>query len=162
MATIYQSHSTYIERSSNHARTGSKVSQIAVPIGRFLFSLIFVISGINHFTSGSVAYAAAAGVPFADVLVPISGVLALVGGASVMLGIHARMGALLLLLFLIPVTVMMHPFWTVSDPGEAQVQLVNFLKNLSLIGGALFVTFYGAGPFSWDHHTQVRTVREVG
>lgn len=123
----------------------------AVPIGRFLFSLIFILSGFNHFTSGSVSYAANQGIPFANVLVPISGLIAIIGGLSVLLGLHARIGALLLLVFLVPVTVLMHNFWAITDPQMAQQQMVHFLKNLSLIGGAILFAFYGAGPISFDN-----------
>jgi len=53
-------------------------------------------------------------------------------------------------LFLIPVTFMMHKFWTVSDPMMAQIQMVMFMKNVSMLGGALLISYFGAGPFSLD------------
>lgn len=150
MATIYnpQANYHYNERSV----TKTKASLWVVPVARFFFSLIFILSGFNHFSSGSVSYAASQGIPIPDILVPISGLLAIVGGLSVLLGIHARMGAVVLLLFLIPVTFLMHNFWAFSDPAAAQMQMIQFLKNISLIGGALFVLFYGAGPISFDNH----------
>jgi putative oxidoreductase len=121
-----------------------------VPIGRALYSLIFIASIFGHFMHGAVAGAAAHGVPLPEVAVPLSGVLALLGGLSVLLGYRARFGALLLLVFLVPVTLFMHRFWGLADPREAAMQQVNFMKNLSLIGGALLIMYYGSGPTSLD------------
>ena len=122
-----------------------------VPVGRALYSLIFITSVFGHFSSGAIDSAAAHGVPFAVVLVPLSGILALVGGLSVLLGYRARFGAFMLLLFLVPVTLVMHKFWGLSDPQMAMMQRANFMKNLSLIGGALVLMYYGAGPVSLDN-----------
>jgi len=52
-------------------------------------------------------------------------------------------------LFLIPVTLMMHKFWTVTDPMMAQIQMILFMKNVSMLGGALLISQFGAGPFSF-------------
>lgn len=148
MANVFHPHS-YM--SADFHRIKAKSSLWAVPIGRFFFSLIFIMSGLNHFTSGSIGYAASQGIPMADILVPVSGLIALMGGLSVLLGLHARVGAMLLLIFLIPVTVLMHNFWSYTDPEMAQVQMIHFMKNLALIGGATLIAFYGAGPISLDH-----------
>jgi putative oxidoreductase len=129
----------------------TKASLLMVPIGRVLFSLIFILAGFNHFTSGSISYADSMGVPAADMLVPISGLMAIIGGVSVLVGMHARTGATILLLFLLPVTSLMHPFWTLQDPQHIQVEFSHFLKNLSLIGTTLIIAFYGGGPFSFDN-----------
>jgi len=122
-----------------------------VPIGRALFSLIFIASVFGDFSRAAVESAAAHGVPFPQVLAPLSGILALAGGLSVLLGYHARFGAFLLLLFLVPVTLVMHRFWGLSDPHVAALQRVMFLKNLSMIGGALVLMYYGSGPMSLDN-----------
>lgn len=148
MATTYNPHHDFMLRT----REKAKITLWAVPIGRFLFSLIFIMSGLNHFSSGSISYAASSGVPFADILVPISGVFAILGGLSVLTGFHARFGALLLLMFLIPVTLLMHDFWTIQDSQMAQDQMIHFMKNLTMIGGAILIAFYGAGPISIDNH----------
>jgi putative oxidoreductase len=135
-----------------HRETGHERANLwFVPIGRFLYALIFIFAGFNHFSFGSVEYAANSGVPIPDILVPLSGLIAMIGGISVLLGYHARVGALLLLLFLIPVTLMMHDFWNLSGQ-EAQQQMAGFMKNLSMIGGAVLIIFYGAGPKSLDNH----------
>ncbi len=121
-----------------------------VPIGRVLFSLIFITSAFSHFTRGTIDAAAAHGVPLATVLVPAAGILALLGGVSVLLGYRARFGAFLLLVFLVPVTLVMHRFWGLADPHVAMIQKVMFMKNLSMMGGALMLMYYGSGPASLD------------
>jgi putative oxidoreductase len=122
----------------------------AVPIGRALFSAIFIFAAFGHFSPQTIGYAASAGVPLASIAVPFSGVLSLAGGLSVLLGYRARIGAGLLVLFLVPVTLMMHKFWAVSDPMMAQMQMAMFMKNVALTGGALLIGYFGAGPVSLD------------
>jgi putative oxidoreductase len=119
-------------------------------LGRFLFVLIFLMSGPRHFLSQTIAYAAAQGVPLASIVVPFSGVLAVAGALSILLGYRARIGAWLIVLFLVGVTPMMHKFWAVADPMMYQMQFVMFMKNLSMLGGALFISQVGAGPWSLD------------
>jgi putative oxidoreductase len=134
--------------------------QAFAPIGRIMFSLIFLLSVPNHFKHETVAYAAAAGVPLAHVAVPLAGLVALVGGLSVALGFHARLGAIALLVFLVPVTLFMHKFWGLSDAQQAQMQMINFMKNVALMGGALFFVYAGAGAYSLDarsHRTELIT-----
>ena len=88
----------------------------AVALGRFLFALIFLMAGANHFNKQTIGYAASQGVPLAAIAVPLSGVLAIVGGLSILSGYCAKLGAWLIVLFLVPVSLMMHKFWTVIDP----------------------------------------------
>ena len=121
-----------------------------VVLGRFLFALIFLMAGANNFNKQSIGYAASQGVPMASILVPLSGALAIVGGLSILLGYRAKLGAWLIVLFLIPVTLMMHKFWTVTDPMMAQIQMIMFMKNVSMLGGALLISQFGAGPFSLE------------
>jgi len=128
----------------------SAVSGLTALIGRFLFVLIFVLSGPRHFMSQTIAYASSQGVPLASIAVPLSGVLALAGGLSVLLGYRAKIGAWLLVLFLAAVTPLMHRFWVVTDPMMHQMQLIMFMKNVSMLGGALLISQLGAGPWSLD------------
>jgi putative oxidoreductase len=121
-----------------------------VVLGRFFFALIFLIAAPNHFTKQTIAFSASQGVPLAWIAVPLSGALAIAGGLSILLGYRAKLGAWLIVLFLIPVTLMLHKFWTVSDPMMAQMQMILFMKNISMLGGALLITQFGAGPFSQD------------
>ena len=121
-----------------------------VALGRLFYSLIFVVAGFGHFTHQEIAYAAAQGIPIAGVLVPASGIMAIVGGLSILLGFHGKLGAWLLVLFLLPVTLTMHNFWAVKDPMMQQIQMAMFLKNFSMLGSALFFTQIGTGPLSLD------------
>jgi putative oxidoreductase len=119
-------------------------------LGRFFFALIFLMAGANHFSKQSIGYAVSAGVPLASIAVPLSGVLAIAGGLSILLGYRAKLGGWLIVLFLVPVTLMMHKFWLVQDPMMAQIQMILFMKNVSMLGGALLISQLGAGPFSFD------------
>ncbi len=129
----------------------SSVSQAGlVLLGRFFYALIFLMAAANHFSKQTIAYAATQGVPLASVAVPLSGIMALAGGMSILLGYRAKTGAWLIVLFLVPVTLMMHKFWTVHDPMMAQTQMVMFMKNVALLGAALLITQFGSGPLSLD------------
>ncbi|SHN35871.1 DoxX family protein [Chitinophaga sp. CF418] len=119
--------------------------KFATFIGRILFSLIFIVSGLLHFSSATIGYAASRGVPLAQLAVPLSGVMAIIGAASIISGYKARLGALLIIAFLLPVTFAMHPFWTVTDPMMQQVEMFMFLKNMSMLGGALLIAIQGVG-----------------
>ena len=121
-----------------------------VVLGRFLFALIFLMAGANHFNKQTIGYAASHGVPLAAIAVPLSGVLAIAGGLSILLGYRAKLGAWLIVLFLVPVSLMMHKFWTATDPMMAQIQMILFMKNVSMLGGAVLISHFGAGPFSLD------------
>jgi putative oxidoreductase len=121
-----------------------------VLIGRICFSAIFLMTFMHHFSGSGIAYAASKGVPFPSVLVPVSGVLALAGALSVLFGYKAKAGAWLLVLFLVPVTFLMHNFWTVTDPQMAQMQMGMFMKNISMLGCAFLITYFGSGPLSLD------------
>jgi putative oxidoreductase len=128
--------------------TSSFASSVAL-VGRFLFALIFLMSGFTHFSGQTIAFAASQGVPMASVLVPLSGVIAFLGGLSILLGYRARLGAWLIVLFLVGVTPM-HKFWGITDPMMQQMQMVMFMKNLAMLGGALLITQLGSGPWSLD------------
>jgi len=131
------------------AKPASNVSAPVIVAGRALFALIFLMSGITHFSSQTIAFAASQGVPLASVLVPASGILAFVAGLSILLGYRARLGGWLIALFLIGVTPM-HKFWGITDPMMQQMQMVMFMKNLTMLGGALLISQFGSGPLSLD------------
>ena len=121
-----------------------------VLMGRLFFALIFLMAAPNNFTKQGIAYATSQGAPLASIGVPLMGVISLVGGLSVLLGYRAKIGAWLIVAFLLVVTPIMHRFWGLTDPMMAQVQMINFMKNLSMLGGALLITQFGAGPLSLD------------
>ena len=131
--------------------TQSSVSAPVVFLGRLLFALIFLLSGFTHFAKQTIGFAASQGVPLASVLVPLSGIIALLGALSILLGFRAKLGAWLIVIFLIGVTPL-HKFWGITDPMMQQMQMVNFMKNLAMLGGALLITQFGSGPWSLDSH----------
>lgn len=122
--------------------------KLILVLGRFFYSLIFLLTIRTHFSPGTIQYVAATGLPYASFLVPASGILAVLGALSILLGFKARLGAWLLVFFLIPVTLVMHHFWTYTDPSQVQMQEVNFMKNLSLLGAAFLIAYFGSGPVS--------------
>ncbi|MDL2141691.1 DoxX family protein [Flavobacterium tructae] len=126
-------------------------------LGRFLFSLIFIISGFSHFSAPTISYAASKGVLMPEILVPFSGIMALVGAFSILLGYKAKFGAVIIILFLVPVTFTMHQFWNVTDAMQHQLEFVMFLKNLSMLGGAILIAIWGSGPYSLDE--QITTIK---
>ena len=116
---------------------------VILVIGRVLFSALFFRSGIQHLRDdGTMAgYAAAKGVPYARLMVPVSGAMILAGSILVALGLWADLGALLLVAFLIPTATIMHGYWRLRDPQERAMDAVHFYKDVALLGAAI-VIFY--------------------
>jgi len=129
--------------------TASSASGLIAFVGRLLFALIFLMSGFTHFAKQTIGFAASQGVPMASVMVPASGLVALLGALSILFGYRARLGAWLIVIFLIGVTPM-HKFWGIADPMMQQMQMVMFMKNLAMLGAALLITQFGSGPWSLD------------
>jgi uncharacterized membrane protein YphA (DoxX/SURF4 family) len=114
-------------------------------VGRILFAFMFVASGLNHLTKAEAmaGYAAYKKVPAPKLANLLSGVLMLLGGLSIILGVYADLGALVLAILLVAMAVKMHDFWNAQ--GEAkQPEMIGFLKNISMAGGALFLFAYAA------------------
>jgi len=127
-------------------------------IGRILFALIFINSGIMHLIKldAMAGYATYKKVPAAKLSVAVSGLMILIGGLYVALGIYADLGALLIALFLIPTAFLMHAFWKESDATAKQNEMNNFFKNLSIAGAALIIfVLVGSGANFGPHITGV-------
>ena len=120
-------------------------------MGRILMSLIFLMSGVHKIMDwgGTADYIAAEGIPLPSVFLAGAVVFELVGGVSVLAGLKTRVGALLLVIFLIPTTLIFHDFWSYEGM-EQEMQMANFLKNLSIMGGLFVVMGLGPGPLSVD------------
>jgi putative oxidoreductase len=118
-------------------------SRYLVVSGRVLVSVIFLLSGLGKIIdwNGNAQLMASQGMPLIPLLLAGAIMIELAGGVSVLLAWKARWGALLLFLYLIPTTLIFHDFWAFSG-AEMQTQLVNFLKNLSIMGGLLLVAAY--------------------
>ncbi|MFZ9720577.1 MAG: DoxX family protein [Candidatus Nanopelagicaceae bacterium] len=114
---------------------------ILLVIGRVLFALIFINSGITHLTklNDMTGYAQFKKVPAPKLAVIVTGLMLIIGALYIVFGVYADLGALLLAIFLVPTAFMMHNFWTIQDPQAKQGEMINFFKNLSLAGAALII-----------------------
>jgi putative oxidoreductase len=123
----------------------------AVAAGRFLLGLMFLVSGAGKIFgwSQTAGYMASKGFRLVPFFLLGAIVLEAGGALLVILGYRTRLGAAMLILFLIPTTLIFHNFWA-HDGMDRQMQMVNFLKNLSILGGLLLVTVYGGGPLCLD------------
>lgn len=110
-------------------------------VGRVLFGMFFLTAGANHFMKkGSmIAYAQSKGVPSANLAVPLTGLLLVLGGLGVVLNQYFDLSLWLLIIFLVPTSLMMHKFWAETDPAAKQSEMTNFMKNVALIGAALML-----------------------
>jgi putative oxidoreductase len=115
-------------------------------IGRILLVLIFLQSGIGKIGNfeGTAKYMAGYGMPYTTFFLLGAIFFELVGSITVILGYFTRLGALLLVIFLIPTTLIFHTNF--ADP----MQKINFMKNVSMFGGCLLLLMAGAGRFSLD------------
>ena len=119
--------------------------------GRVLLTLIFFVAAAGKLLdfSGTAQHLASKGVPLASVALAVAIALEIGGALLLLVGLHARLGALLLILFLIPTSLVMHGFWSLE--GNARIaEMLQFLKNMAILGGLLLVGAYGAGPWSLD------------
>jgi len=113
--------------------------EILLLLGRIAFGGYFIMAGFNHFANLKMmsGYAGSKNVPAPGLAVGGTGVMLILGGLSVVLGVSPVLGLLILILFLIPTTLMMHNYWTIEDPVQRMGEQVNFLKNLGLAGASL-------------------------
>jgi len=128
-----------------------KYQSAAALVGRILLSLIFILSGLTKFSefSTTAEHVAEQGVVLAPLMLAIATMLELAGGIGLLLGFQTRLSALALIVFMVPVTLIMHDFWQFE--GQAQTQeLVNFMKNLTITGGLVFAMAFGGGGWSLD------------
>ncbi len=119
--------------------------------GRILLASIFVLSGFNKITgfAGTAGYMASKGLPMTEVLLVLTILVELGGGLMLIVGYRARLAAAVIFLFIIPVTLVFHNFWAVPA-AETQMQMIQFMKNLAIMGGMLCIAAFGAGRYSLD------------
>jgi putative oxidoreductase len=108
-------------------------------IGRVVFGGFFLYNGINQFRKlkTTAQYTAAKGVPLPEAAVALSGGALVLGGASILLGLQPKLGAAAIVTFLAGVSPVMHNFWSIEDPNQRMSEMVNFTKNMALLGAAL-------------------------
>jgi putative oxidoreductase len=125
--------------------------ELSILLGRILLSVIFLISGLGKLFdwAGTSAQMTREGVQAVPLLLVLAILFELGGGLSVLLGAWGRLGAVMLLIFLVPVTLIFHDFWTYTGQ-DRMMQLIQFLKNLAVMGGLLAIAGHGSGRWSID------------
>lgn len=108
-------------------------------LGRLVFGGFFLYNGIHHLKErkNMGQYAKAKNVPLAEAAVAATGVALIAGGTSILLGVKPKLGAAAIAGFLAGVSPVMHDFWRIEDPNQRMNEMINFSKNMALIGGAL-------------------------
>lgn len=116
-------------------------------IGRVLISVIFLISGINKIFNfgGTQQFMEMKGMPLTSILLIAAIIIEVFGAIAIILGYKAKWAALILIIFMIPTTLIFH-----LNLGD-QMQQIQFLKNLAMIGGLIYVALFGSGPFSMEY-----------
>ena len=108
-------------------------------IGRLVFGGFFLYNGINHLKERKslAQYAQSKNVPMAEAAVSATGVALIAGGTSILLGLKPKLGAAAIAGFLAGVSPIMHDFWSVEDPQQRMNEMINFSKNVALLGSAI-------------------------
>ncbi|MGR3323587.1 MAG: DoxX family protein [Pseudooceanicola sp.] len=135
-------------------QTDDTIRRIAAPAGRALLAFIFILSGVQKITgyAGTQGYMEAMGVPGA--LLPLVILVELVGGLALLAGWQARTSAFLLAGFSLLSGFLFHLVPSFGMEGmQAQMQVISFLKNVSIAGGLLMVVAMGPGPVSLDRRS---------
>lgn len=123
------------------------MDETLVIIGRVLIAVIFIRGGLmNAWKPHPHQIAAAAGIrlPYPKLMVRLNAANMFVGGVLLGFGIAPQLGALLLIGSMIPTTLSAHQFWKETEPGPQRMKLLEFLKNVAIVGGLLVV--FALGP----------------
>ena len=126
-------------------------SDFLLLVGRVLFGCLFLATGWLKFNTiaGNTAYFTSLGIPSPGTMVWVAGGTEVVLGAALILGIATRYAALASFVFVLIATAIAHRYWTYPAPAQGG-QYFNFLKNLAIMGGALYVFVLGAGRYAVD------------
>lgn len=124
---------------------------IGMLLGRICLSAIFILAAIGKLMDyeGTAQYMASKGLTMIPVFLYGAAIVELIGGLMILFGFKARIGAVILLLYLIPTTLIFHDFWNVSDAIMRQIQMIMFLKNLAIFGGLLYIICAGPGKVAF-------------
>lgn len=142
---------THAKQRNIMSTTDDTIRRLAAPAGRALLAFIFILSGAQKITgyAGTQGYMEAMGVPGA--LLPLVILVELVGGLALLVGWQARISAFLLAGFSLVSGLLFHLVPSFGMEGmDAQMQMISFLKNVSIAGGLLMVVALGAGPISLE------------
>ena len=115
------------------------MEEVLFLVGRIITGGFYIFNGLNHYMQlkNMAAYAGSKGVPAPRLATMFTGLMLLLGGASVALGVYPDVGVALIVAFLVPTAFIMHNFWAIDDPQLKVMEMVNFNKNLALAGSAL-------------------------
>lgn len=133
-------------------------------VGRVLVGFFLLIMGMNHFGNleGMTTMVAEVGLPAPMVAVVVTGVLLVLAGLSFLVGFHPPMGVLAASLFFVPVTLVMHDFWAITDPVAREQELSIFLRNVGFLGAILlFLAIPRPWPMSLDRTIQKQRVKRA-
>ena len=127
---------------------------LAALVARILLTVMFIYSGFGKITGfeGTVGYIASKGLPVPQLMAIVAILIEFGAGLLLLVGYKARWSALAIFVFLIPTTLIFHNFWA-SPPAEFQMQQINFMKNVTIMGGMLMVWAFGPGRFAFDRET---------
>ena len=133
-------------------------------VGRIMLSAIFLMSAVGNKIpqfNDVAGYMGSEGVPAPQFMLAGAIAFLIAGSVSLILGFKARIGATLLLIFLILATYFFHDFWTLEDAAAQQEQMIQFMKNSALMGAMLMIIANGAGPMSIDARARKSNQTEV-
>ena len=127
-------------------------------IARILLAAIFITAGLSKIGGfeGTVGYIASKGLPFAGLIAALTIAIEVLGGIAIVLGYKVRIAGFVLAVFTILAAITFHSFWNVPAD-QAYIQNIMFMKNLSMAGGLLLLTVFGAGGFSIDAKKEVNS-----
>lgn len=142
-----------------------KAKAVVAIIGRVMLATIFLMSALGKKIpdfAGTVEYMTANGVPMPNIMLVGAIAFLVVGGVSIVIGYHARVGAGLLIVFLVLATYYFHDFWTyAADSTDFQMQMIQFMKNMGLAGAMLMIVANGPGSGSIDNRILTTTNGET-
>ncbi len=123
-------------------------------IARILLAAIFVSAGLSKLGGfeGTVGYIASKGLPAPALIAVLTIAVEVLGGIAVVIGFKARIAGLLLAVFTLLAAFIFHNYWA-APADQAYIQNIMFMKNLSMAGGLLLLTVFGAGGLSLDAKT---------
>ena len=118
-------------------------------VARLCFGIAFLWSAVDKITNwrGATSYMESKRIPKVSLILPLSIAIQMIGGISILLGFHAKIGALLLILYTIGTGLKMHDFWTMSGDERATEKTL-LLKDVAILGGLLVILALGVGTFA--------------
>jgi putative oxidoreductase len=142
-----------------------QVQGILAVLGRIMLCAIFLMAALGNDIpnfSGTAKFMGSKGIPAPSLMLAGAIVFLIAGGLSVILGFRGRIGAALLFVFLVLATYYFHDFWHLADPKAKQDQIIQFMKNVSMMGAMLLIIAHGTGPMSLDESLSRPKARAEG